>query len=94
MDYHKAREINASKTIHFCYLLLTANLAFVLTKPLSSNIFHVLLRKYLYRKPIVHVQAQNTTTTLAREVNYLSMKRKVTEKDKKVDNEPLMITMH
>ena len=52
--YHRVKEAIASKMRSFCYLLSTVNIADVLTKLLSREIFHGLLRQYMYREPIVH----------------------------------------
>ena len=54
MAYHRVREAIEHKMIYFYYLPSTANVADVLTKPLISEIYHGLLRQYMYRKPIVH----------------------------------------
>ena len=64
--YHRVRESIASKVMYFCHLPSTANITDVLTKPLSSEIFHGLLRQYLYRKPKVHKKTQNITVSLVR----------------------------
>ena len=49
--YHRVRETIAAKTINFAHLPSTANVADVLTKPLNSEIFHGLMKAYLFRKP-------------------------------------------
>ena len=52
--YHRVRETIAFKIIHFYHLPSAANVADILTKPLSSEVIHGLLRQCLYRKPRVH----------------------------------------
>ena len=49
--YHRVREMIASKTVNFAHLPSTMNIADVLTKPLNSEIFHNLMREYMFRKP-------------------------------------------
>ena len=59
--------------MHFCHLSSTANVADILTNPLSSEIVHGLLRQYMYRKPRIHKMAQSSTVTLVRREDYTSM---------------------
>ena len=49
--YHQVCKTIAAKIINFAHLPLTANIADVLTKPLSNEIFHGLMKDYLFRRP-------------------------------------------
>ena len=55
--YHEIRETIASKVMCFCHLPSAANVADVLTKPLSIETFYGLHRQYLYRKLRIHKKA-------------------------------------
>jgi hypothetical protein len=48
--YHRVREAIAAKIINFAHIDSQENVADILTKPLVSEIFHRLLKKYLFRK--------------------------------------------
>ena len=67
--YHRARETYASKVMHFCHLLSAAIVAVFPSKHLYSEVFHKLLKQYLYRKPRIHKKARYITATIARKVN-------------------------
>ena len=48
--YHRVREAIAAKIINFANTDSQANVTDILTKPLVSEVFHRLLKKYLFRK--------------------------------------------
>ena len=45
------QETIAAKIINFVHLPSTSNIADVLTKPLSNEVFHGLMKEYLFRRP-------------------------------------------
>jgi len=49
--YHRVREMIASKTVNFAHIPSTENIADVLTKPLNNEIFHNLMKEYMFRRP-------------------------------------------
>ena len=62
--YHRVREAIAAKIINFAHIDSQENVADILTKPLVSEVFHRLLKNYLFRKvesvkkdEVVQVQA-------------------------------------
>ena len=71
--YHRVKETIAFKVMYFCHLPSTANVVDILTKHLSSQIFHDLLKQYLYRKAKVHEKAQNITATLVGRIISVTM---------------------
>src|SRR5688500_10049992 len=48
--YHRVREAIAAKIINFAHIGSQVNVADILTKPLTSEIFHRLLENYMFRK--------------------------------------------
>lgn len=68
--YHRVRETVASRTVNFAHVPSTANVADVLTKPLNSDIFHRLMKEYLFRRPkTVCNQVDTYVAGLAQRVN-------------------------
>ena len=61
--YHRVREAIASKIVNFAHVPSTSNIADVLTKPLNSEIFHNLMKVYMFRKP---------KTVVGKEVQHLA----------------------
>src|SRR5687768_17131885 len=48
--YHRVREAIAAKIINFAHIDSQVNVADILTKPLVSEVFHRLLKSYIFRK--------------------------------------------
>ena len=49
--YHRVREAIAGKVIKFAHIPSTENIADIMTKPLSNDLFQDLMRRHLFRKP-------------------------------------------
>ena len=49
--YHRLREAIAAKVMRFTYIMSEENAGYILTKPLSNNKFHHLVKKWLFRVP-------------------------------------------
>ena len=49
--YHRVREAIAGKVIKFAHIPSTENIADIMTKPLSNDLFQDLTRRHLFRKP-------------------------------------------
>ena len=73
VTYFKVKETVAFKVMYFYHLPSTVNVADVLTKFISSEILHGLLRQYLYRKLKIHGYTQKITAALIRKINYTAM---------------------
>ena len=50
-NYHRVREAIAGGFIKFGYIPSEMNLADVCTKPLGNQLFHGLLKEYMFRQP-------------------------------------------
>ena len=49
--YHRVREAIAAKIMRFAYVKSEENVSDILTKPLSNEKFHYLVRNWLFRVP-------------------------------------------
>jgi len=49
--YHRVREAIAGKIIKFAHIPGVDNVADIMTKPLTNDVFQKLMRENLYRKP-------------------------------------------
>jgi hypothetical protein len=49
--YHRVREAIAARIMRFAYIKSEENVSDVLTKPLSNEKFHDLMKKWLFRVP-------------------------------------------
>src|SRR5688572_14362198 len=49
--YHRVREAIAAKIINFAHINSKLNVADILTKPLTTELFHSCLKNYMFRKP-------------------------------------------
>jgi hypothetical protein len=49
--YHRVREAVAARIIDFTHIESKLNVADILTKPLGNEIFHGLMKEYLFRRP-------------------------------------------
>jgi hypothetical protein len=49
--YHRIREANAARIIRFAYIKREENVSDVLTKPLSNEKFHYLMKRWLFSVP-------------------------------------------
>ena len=57
IGYHRVREAIAPNILRFSHIPSTSNLADVLTKPLSNQVFYQLIKPILFRAPI-HVKGK------------------------------------
>ena len=78
--YHKVRENIAAKVISFAHVPSTANMADVLTKPLNNELFHTLLKEYLFRNA--------KTTSLKHTVQTRYIRRVYSMKSSRADSIP------
>jgi hypothetical protein len=49
--YHRVREAIAARMMRFAYIKIEENMSGVLTKPLSNEKFHYLIKRWLFRVP-------------------------------------------
>jgi hypothetical protein len=49
--YHRVREAIAAGILRFAYIKSEENVSYVLTKPLSNEKFHYLMKAWLFRVP-------------------------------------------
>ena len=68
LAYHKVRENIAAKTISFAHVPSTANMADVLTKPFNSELFHTLLKEYLFRNAKTAILEHTVQTSHLRRI--------------------------
>ena len=59
--YHRVREVIAAKINNFAYIDFKLNVADILTKPMTTDLFHGCLKNYMFRKPsIVQKEPEKT----------------------------------
>ena len=58
--YHRVREAIAAKIINFAHIDSKLNVADILTKPLTSELFQSCLKNYMFRKPTIKPQEVET----------------------------------
>ena len=58
--YHRVREAIAAKILNFSHIDSKLNVADILTKPLTTELFHGCLKYYMFRKPNVVPKAETT----------------------------------
>ena len=59
--YHRVREAIAAKIINFAHIDSKLNVADILTKPLTTELFHGCLKNYMFRKSsIVQKEPEKT----------------------------------
>jgi hypothetical protein len=51
IEYHRVREAIAERIMRFAYIKSEENVSDVLTKPVSNEKFHYLMKKWLFRVP-------------------------------------------
>ena len=58
--YHRVREAIATRIINFAHIDSKSNVADILTKLLTSDIFHDLLKSYLFRSVVIEPKMKET----------------------------------
>jgi hypothetical protein len=51
--YHRVREAIAAKVMRFAYVKSDENVSDILTKPLSNEKLHYLVKNWLFRNPVI-----------------------------------------
>src|SRR5687768_16592573 len=59
--YHKVREAIAAKIINFAHIDSKLHVADILTKPLTTELFHGCLKNYMFRRPSIVPKEAETT---------------------------------
>ena len=58
--YHRVREAIAAKILNFSHIDSKMNVADILTKPLTTELFHSCLKHYMFRKPVIAPKTETT----------------------------------
>jgi hypothetical protein len=59
IGYHRVREAIAARIIRFAYIKSGENVSDVLTKPLSNEKFHYLMKRWYSKSSFVHCQCND-----------------------------------